>query len=342
MRYSDTPRSMRVRKCCGAIAAAIAVGNIVPGARADLIRHWPFDGSPDELVAGDDGIVVGNPSYAPDNVDNPDSAIAVDGSLAEHVRVEGGGGLNDLQTGTIAFWVKWSGLQSSGFGGATGVVFSRQGNNVFNNQLILLDGQDPAAAVVQWVPYGPFTIETPLVGTTVVGDDTWRHVAVTYASGGDHKLYVDGSLDASAPYTGTIVDDPSVPLAIGAWIDHGGTYSTSMIDDVKVFDTILSEAEIGDLVSSGPPAAFAITDVVFVGGGSPSVRITFNSRPGRNYAIDYATVLQGSGQPGGWVELTDSVSSDGASTEFVDTFVVGQGFPELFYRVRDTSVQPSP
>ncbi|NIQ97841.1 MAG: hypothetical protein GWN87_29525, partial [Desulfuromonadales bacterium] len=38
--------------------------------------------------------------------------------------------------------------------------------------------------------------------------------------------------------------DASVPLTIGAWIGDGGGYSTSTIDDLKIFDTVLGEEEV--------------------------------------------------------------------------------------------------
>ncbi len=45
--------------------------------------------------------------------------------------------------------------------------------------------------------------------------------------------------------------DANVALSIGAWIGDGAGFSTSMIDDLKVFDTVLSQEEVQALLA--PP-----------------------------------------------------------------------------------------
>ncbi len=326
-------------------ATIALVTSFAGGARAELIRHWPFDNSLAELVASDDGTAVGDVTFAPDRDGNADSALSVDGSLFQYVSVAGGGGLNALATGTVAFWVKWSGLQDGGFGNMFGVVLARQNDGLWSNHILGLSGADPATATVLWRPYSPFVEGTAITGGTAVGDGEWHHVAVTFTDG-EHKLYLDGVLDGTgdaAPDVDFFIqDDIDVPLGTGAWYGDGASYSTSMIDDLKVFDTVLSEAEVQALLGPSAPFEFAITDIVHQGGGSPAVTLTFNSVSGGNYAVDFATTLLPNGQAGGWQELTDSVGATGNSTQYEDTFAVAQGFPNLFYRVRDPALQPAP
>ncbi|MGI9240363.1 MAG: hypothetical protein ACR2RV_06150 [Verrucomicrobiales bacterium] len=84
---------------------------------------------------------------------------------------------------------------------------------------------------------------------------------------------------------------------------------------------------------TSPPVEFKITDISYSGGETPSVSITFNSRPGATYGIYASTSMLESG-PGGWIELDDSYMSGGDQTTFVDTQAVGAG-PRVFYQVRE-------
>src|SRR4051794_31485325 len=123
-------------------AAAICSFAFAGAARAALIEQLPFDGNANATV-GTSGSFVGTPTPAPDQNNAANGALsfasasATDGS---YVSVPGGGGLNNLQSGTIAFFVKWNGTQDGACcGGTFGNVTSRQGNGFFSNQIIGLD-----------------------------------------------------------------------------------------------------------------------------------------------------------------------------------------------------------
>ena len=66
-----------------------------------------------------------------------------------------------------------------------------------------------------------------------------------------------------------------------------------------------------------------------------SVTLTIASQPGRTYAVDYSTALTPTGQPGGWVQITNTLASQGAVTTYVDTQF--STLPAAFYRVRDVT-----
>jgi glucose/arabinose dehydrogenase len=80
-----------------------------------------------------------------------------------------------------------------------------------------------------------------LNGTTTLPGFVWTHVAGTY-DGSMLRIYVNGNLEASQPASGTLEVNTS-PLRIG-----GNTYSNEFfpgrIDDVRIYDRALSEAEI--------------------------------------------------------------------------------------------------
>ncbi len=220
------------------------------GPQNGLIGQWSFDGADvsgttayDRSGSGNNGTLTGGSVVA---IGKIGQALSFDG-VDDYVSVANGGGLNNLGTGSISMWVKWSGTQDAGAGSTYGPVTSRQSNGVFSNQILALDGSSPATAHIIWMPYG-FSIA--LTGATPVGNGRWRHVVITYTSG-SHTLYLDGVVDGTGSTAGAPQNDSSVPLSIGAWSGDGGGYSTSLIDDVRVYNRILSASEVSQLYNLG-------------------------------------------------------------------------------------------
>jgi hypothetical protein len=70
------------------------------------------------------------------------------------------------------------------------------------------------------------------------------------------KLYVNGNLEASKPFTSSITYDPSIPWTIGstaAPIRAAGYPRTfnGVIDEVEIFNRALSQAEIQAIYKPG-------------------------------------------------------------------------------------------
>lgn len=124
----------------------------------------------------------------------------------------------------------------------------RQLGGNFSNHVIGLDANDPAAAHIQWRPYS--VGDTPITSSVAVGNNRWRHLVITYTSG-SHVMYVDGVVVGSSSMTGSISTNTSVPLTIGAWYSDGDGYSTSAIDDVRVYNRILSAQDVALLYALG-------------------------------------------------------------------------------------------
>ena len=158
-----------------------------------------------------------------------------------YLSIKNGGGLNGATQGTIEFWVKWIGMQNPGSPINFGQVIARQSNGVFSNNIIGLSMADPTTAKITWSAFSAY--ETDIVGNTIIGDNQWHHIAVSFKPG-EHKLYVDGNVDGSAILAGSMNDDPSVPLTVGAWIDDGNCFSKSVIDEVRIWNTVRTQSEI--------------------------------------------------------------------------------------------------
>ncbi len=81
-----------------------------------------------------------------------------------------------------------------------------------------------------------------LYGVTLVDDDKWHHVGAVY-DGATFSFYVDGKLDSSEESTGSITIS-SYPLYIGNNSQNTDREWTGLIDEVMIYNRVLSEAEI--------------------------------------------------------------------------------------------------
>jgi hypothetical protein len=82
--------------------------------------------------------------------------------------------------------------------------------------------------------------------TAMLSVNTWRQVAITW-DGTTQAVYINGVCDCSHQPTLQPLDN-NAELTIGCYPDSGATY-TGAIDELRVYDRVLTLAEIGDLYS---------------------------------------------------------------------------------------------
>ncbi|MFC1635358.1 sugar-binding protein [Planctomycetota bacterium] len=92
-------------------------------------------------------------------------------------------------------------------------------------------------------PYGN------LLGQKNVNDGKWHHVAGVY-DGQNMYLYVDGRVDVSQPASGPIGTN-NHPVYIGENAEMTGRFWNGLIDDVRVYNGALGQAEIRALYNEG-------------------------------------------------------------------------------------------
>jgi hypothetical protein len=75
-----------------------------------------------------------------------------------------------------------------------------------------------------------------LDGATIVDDNSWHHVAITY-DGSTKRLFVDGTEDASASYTSTLANG-TYPVRFGmnpeSIASGGPRYWNGLIDEIRI------------------------------------------------------------------------------------------------------------
>lgn len=91
------------------------------------------------------------------------------------------------------------------------------------------------------------------LGTTSVSTTTWQHVAFTYSNGAG-KFYYNGNLAGSVNYSNYNEEGTGSVTSIGAR-PFGGEAFDGQVDEVKIFDTALSESDVRLAAVPEPAAA---------------------------------------------------------------------------------------
>ena len=159
------------------------------------------------------------------------NCLNFDGS-DDYVSLGTDSGLNLLNGGTIAMWINTDDMTNLRFFG------------MGTNKLELLS-EDVTNFIKFRVSDG--TVKNA-VGDIAVPDSTWTHVAGTYDKDeGEIKLYVNGVLDATTTGVGQIL---TVTTAAYLGRNEGGQYYDGRIDDVGIWNRVLTLTEINKLYNN--------------------------------------------------------------------------------------------
>ena len=286
-----------------------------------VIGYWPFD---DEAtmtadlsananhgtVNGDAGFVAGHTGEAGDFAIEFDG---VDDSVTTAVSL-----LNGLAEFTMSGWVKMDTAQPGNRTGFWGQNDAIEFGMINPTQIEYWSAQG-GIMTAGGVPFGPTT-------------EDWVHILVTN-SPTERKLYLDGVESGSGASGGAPASTFFFNIGGGGVQDGTGNFFLGQIDDVAVWDVVLSTQQIADLASgeitpigpSVPPAPFEITDIT-VNQGDNEITLVWNSRPNRTYSVYVSSNLVN------WIELNDSIESQGATTQHIESFNVA-GNSRQYFRI---------
>ena len=239
-----------------------------------LLAYYPLDGDgTDTSGNGNDGTVFGA-TPAADRFGTPNSALAFDGI---NDRIELGDLFDSSQQLTLAAWVK---LDTGCFGPTKicGVIEKHT------------DASNSLKSFALTKPFGSGDTffaryyDGGLEGVDVLSDtraqaDRWYFLVTTFDNG-TARMYVDGVLEGETVDTRLIQDTPT-PTIIGDNTSNNHPMD-GVIDDVRVYDRVLTTTEVRTLCEEGGwtcggvagPASVAFYNVPFgpyVNGGAPLV-----------------------------------------------------------------------
>ena len=211
-----------------------------PNQLSGLVSYWTGDNHAVDVKDGNDGTPRGNLSYAPGAVGQAFNLDGVNG----YVEVPDSPNLSLTGPMTLEAKIK---LNTNSVQQAIIEKYDVPGLNGY--LLRILNGK-LSAAMCNTTLAGA---QQGIIGATTVTPGVWHHVAAVY-DGATIKIYLDGVLDGSvvANYAPT---NGSASLKIGARGDDANTRLNGLIDDVRIFNRALSEAEIQILmtIDNTPP-----------------------------------------------------------------------------------------
>ena len=152
---------------------------------------------------------------------------------------------------SISAWVKRTELVSAAAGGYLPILTKRPSFAANTNYQFYCDSLDGSAAGGLRFYDGNAAI-SPASGT-VIPAGAWRHVVVTIDSGATNgvKWYVNGSAESNTN-TATIDNSNTDPVMIGK-LGAANYYAKGLIDEVALFNSILSASDVTAIYNSGTP-----------------------------------------------------------------------------------------
>jgi len=212
----------------------------------DLVGWWKLDETSGITAAdssgnGNNGTLSSNPVWVAGQIGN---GLDFDG-YNDYASLPIGSVINSLTNCTITTWVNWNGSSSWqriwDFGtGETRYMFLTPNNgNTGRPRFAITDNT--------------YSNEDQTTAPSTLSTDVWHHIAVTIdADNHTHKMYIDGSYVAQNTF-GYLT-----PSDLGA-TNHNylarsqfaaDPYFNGTLDDVRIYDRVLTAAEIAQLAST--------------------------------------------------------------------------------------------
>ncbi len=275
---------------------------------ADLVGHWRFDGNLDDSIGEAHGTFSGG------------SPLYVAGRIGQGIEFDGVSQFVHLPSAnpsayTITLWVKPARTDVASVIARTS---SSGPTTHWSHQLRI----NPQGAFHHYLWVGA---ERNIPGTTLVEADEWYHVAIAAATNGPMHLYVNAEEDApSIDVAGTLWGDGD-RYYVGSNSGHGMGWFQGVVDDVRIYDNILTAEEIGRIAASsgGFPLAFGPSPKD--GALHPDTWVTLSWRSG-DFAVSHDVYLGDN-----FNEVSEAmVGSDVFRGNQISTFYVA-GFPGFAY-----------
>jgi len=234
---------------------ATAVPPTATPAPASLQAYYTFDNTPNDSSGnGHTGALKGAAAYvSPGKVGA--AALGVDGSAGTFFDVPGQV-LDTRQSYSVAAWVN---LNAIGDNFQTFACI--EGANVCTFYLQIVGdpnvGHKFAMAVENSDSTGGGGVRA--VANFVPNTNTWYHLTGVYdAAAGQIRIYVNGQLQGSAPYTTPFQGTKDTVIGRGEF-GGPGDYVNGKIDDVHFYQGVLTDAQIAGLAGVPVPTATSTT-----------------------------------------------------------------------------------
>jgi hypothetical protein len=203
-----------------------------------IVGIWLFDEGTGDVAKDSSGHGYDGTLNGPKWTDGKFGKALEYDATDDYVEIPHDDGLS-LQTYTIAAWAKLKPRP-----GAWQAIVHKQGAGGNSERNYVFNINDTPQSVAH--EFASNGVNQTLNGATIVTDDEWHHLAITY-DGSHARIYVDGVLDAEAPTPPPDVN--SAPVRFGRAGGSGGARANGIIDEIIILNVAYSEAEITQLMA---------------------------------------------------------------------------------------------
>ena len=197
--------------------------------------YYPFNGNGNDASVLNNHLTNNGAIPTADRFGNANSAYDFDGISSFLTRTNPSYTFNSTSIFTVSFWYKRVNTASLGIPIMHATTAS--GNFVWIFQLASLNmqfGTNKQGSAWIWAQ-----------STTTT--DVWTHIVMVY-NAGQMTLYKDNVAVATGTFNHTAVSSATLPLLIGKGV--GGNHFYGQIDDIGIWNRVLSQCEINDLFAA--------------------------------------------------------------------------------------------
>ncbi|KJU84815.1 LamG domain protein jellyroll fold domain protein, partial [Candidatus Magnetobacterium bavaricum] len=229
------------------------MGGVAGAALTDgLVAYYPFNGNANDESGsgnGNNGVVHGA-TLTTDRFGNANKAYSFNNSYIEIADS------NSLDIGTNSYttvaWIKTNDVSTQGR------IFSKGASGCEIGYMMRLDATTHSITIENSNTKGGCYIV--LTSSTLIDDNKWHFVVAVVERSSGAKIYIDGKIDAS-----TNKDTSGLSVANGLNAKIGMSYINPMepfngsIDDVRIYNRALSDAEVQQLYTEGDSTTNTLT-----------------------------------------------------------------------------------
>ncbi|MBL7186313.1 MAG: LamG domain-containing protein [Phycisphaerae bacterium] len=209
------------------LISAVLVLGVAGNTSAELVGHWKLDGNLDDSAGSANATFTGGtPGYGA-GMDN--QGLVFDGA-DDYMELPLA---TSPTTYTIAAWVKPARTDAASIIART----SSSGPTTHWSHQLRIN----SSGLFEHYTYDGSA--RTVAGTTAIEVDTWYFVAVTATNNGDMRLYVNGQEEGTATTVGTLWAAGD-RYHVGSNSGNAMGWLEGMVDDIRIYDHILSEVEI--------------------------------------------------------------------------------------------------
>ncbi|MBI2327901.1 prepilin-type N-terminal cleavage/methylation domain-containing protein [Candidatus Curtissbacteria bacterium] len=252
---------------------AVAIKPAAPS--PSQVAWWKFDegsgpNAADSSGNGNAGTLINNPTWTTGRIGQ---ALSFNGTT-NYVSAPDSPSLSVTgNTITLAAWIKPSRT------GANEQVVGKWGAGQDSYQF-RINSNNGCNSTTNRITFRVESNSNCVLSNTALTAGPWWHVVGTY-DGANLKIYINGELDATAALI-TNLTDKTGSFSVGR--NDDGNYFQGVVDDVRIYNSALTAAEITNLYNAAPSPAPSPTPAA-----SPSVGPTPTPLPGTSFVYSYGS-----------------------------------------------------